>query len=62
MKIVLEQEIVGTTKTTRSCICIYDSDRNLISSYWLNDVDDPYNAMKITKALLESCITKFGWD
>jgi hypothetical protein len=62
MKIVLEQEIEGATKTTRSCICIYDSGRNLISSYWLNDTDDPYNAMKITKALLESCIKKFGWD
>ena len=59
MKIVLEQEIGEQTK--RSCISIYDTEGTLISSYWLSKADNPYKAMEITKALLESCVNRWGW-
>ena len=61
MKIVLEEEILGTEQTERTCISIYNEDRDLIASYWLNKADNPYRAMEITKALLESCIKRYGW-
>ena len=62
MKIVLEQEIKGREQMERTCICIYDDDNTLISSYWLSKADDPYLAMRITKSLLESCVHKYGWE
>lgn len=62
MKIVLEEEIEGCGLTERRCICIYDTDGDLIASYWLSETDNPYKAMEITKALLESCIRRFGWS
>jgi len=61
MKIVLEQEIKGREQTERTCISIYNEDRDLIASHWLSKADDPYNAMKITKSLLESCVQWYGW-
>ena len=59
MKIALEQEI--GEQTERTCISIYDSDGALISSYWLSKADNPYKAMEITRALLESCVNRWGW-
>lgn len=61
MKIVLEEEISGTELTERRSIVIYGTDGDVIGSYWLNKADNPYKAMEITKALLESCIKRFGW-
>ena len=61
MKITLEQEIKGSEQTERTCISIYDNDEALISSFWISKGDNPYLAMEITKALLESCIKRYGW-
>lgn len=61
MKIVLEQEI-SYSETERTCISIYNDNRDLIASYWLSKADNPYRAMEITKALLESCIKRYGWE
>lgn len=61
MKIVLEQEILGREETERTCISIYNDDRDVIASYWLAKEDNPYTTIAATKVLLESCMKRFGW-
>lgn len=57
MKITLEEEMGGMERT---CLAVYDSDNNLISSCWLDREDDAYTIMPIIKKILGPIVERYA--